>query len=377
MELKVRSVDDSGEKSTQQVEQELLDKHEKSLDQETESKPAVVDVQFKQEKDTPITQEVREEQPKEESKGLTEEEVLSHINNRYDKNIASVDDLFAERQAQEELPEDVASYLKYKKETGRGINDYVKLNKDFSTMEPDDLLRNYFKETEEGLDDEDIDFKMEEFGYDEEIDEPSDVKRTKIAKKKVIAKAKKYFNEQKEKYRLPVESAGNVVSQSNSKEYQDYKQYLKDAKTYDEETTKKRELFDKKTNDLFNSEFKGFEFTMDDKKVIFSPGNPSELKKAQSNPMNFVGKYLDDNGMIKDARGYHRSLAIAMNPDRFAQFFYEQGKSDATDSVMRKTKNINMSERRAPETTQKGGMKFKSISQSSGRGLKIRSIKRK
>ena len=381
MELKVRSVEDSGEKSTQQVEQELLDKHEKSLDQQPESKPAIKDVKFTQEKDTPITQEVKEEkpveEPVEEPKGLTEEDVLSHINKRYDKNIASVDDLLAQRESQEELPEDVAAYLKYKKETGRGIDDYVKLNKDFGAMEPDNLLRNYFKETEEGLDDEDIDFKMEEFDYDEEVDEPSDIKRTKIAKKKLIAKAKKYFTQQKEKYKLPVESSGDVVSQSNSKEYQDYKQYLKDAKTYNEESTRKSEWFRKKTDQLFNSEFKGFEFTLNDKKVIFSPGNASDLKKAQSTPANFVGKFLDDKGMLTDASGYHRSLAIAMNPDRFAQFFYEQGKSDATDSVMRKTKNINMSERRAPETTQKGGLKFKSISPSSGRGLKIRSIKRK
>lgn len=375
MELKVRAVNDGGEKSSQQVEQELLDKHEKTLEQK-DNAPVATNVQGNEETNSPVTERVAENKP-EESQDLTEEQVLSHINTRYDKNIESVNQLFEERNSSEELPEDVAAYLKYKKETGRGINDYVKLNKDFSAMEPDTLLRNYFKETEEGLDDEDIDFKMEEFDYDEEIDEPSDVKRTKIAKKKLIAKAKKYFTAQKEKYKLPLESSGDVVSQSDSKEYQEYKQYLKDAKTYNEESTRKGEWFDKKTNELFNSEFKGFEFTLDDRKVIFSPGDAGELKKSQSSPMNFVGKYLDENGMMKDARGYHRALAIAMNPDRFADFFYEQGKSDATDSVMRKTKNINMSERRVPEVTQKGGLKFKTMNPSSGKGLKIKSIKRK
>ena len=376
MELKVRAVEDSQEKSTQQVEQELLDKHEKSLEQ-NESKPVIKEIQGNKETTPPVTEEVKEDKPEEKSKGLTEEEVLSHINNRYDKNIESVDDLFVERESQEELPEDVAAYLKYKQETGRGIDDYVRLNKDFGAMEPDTLLRNYFKETEEGLDDEDIDFKMEEFESDEEVDEPSDVKRTRIAKKKIIAKAKKYFTEQKEKYKLPLESSGDVVSRSDGKEYQEYKQYLQNAKTNEEDASRKGQWFEKKTTELFNSEFKGFEFTLDDKKVTFSPGNASELKKAQSTPMNFVKKYLDENGMIKDASGYHRALAIAMNPDRFAQFFYEQGQSNATEDVMRKTKNINMSERRAPETTQKGGMQFKSMNQSSGKGLKIRSIKKK
>ena len=380
MEIKVRAVEDSGEKSTQQVEQELLDKHEKSLEQK-ETTPEPVSVREVKE-DVPITQEVKtelkeEEKPVVEKTGLSEDEVLSHINERYNKNIESVDDLFATRETQEELPEDVASYLKYKKETGRGIEDYVRLNQNFDDMEPDNLLRKYFKETEEGLDDEDIDFKMEEFDGDEELDEPADIKRKKIAKKKVIAKAKKYFTELKDKYNKPLESSGDVISTSDSKDYQEYKQYLKDAKTYEEETTKKRNWFDKKTNEVFSSEFKGFEFTLDDKRVIFSPGNASELKSAQSSPMNFVKKYLDESGLIKDAKGYHRALAIAMNPDRFAEFFYEQGKSNATEDVMRKTKNINMSERRTPESTQKGGMKFKSISQPSSRGLKIRSIKRK
>ena len=380
MEIKVKAVGDSAEKSTQQREQELLDKHEQSLEQKetTSETPVVKEVK----EETPVEpkaqeEKVEEEKPVLEKADLTEEEVLSHINKRYNKSIDSVDDLFASRETQEELPEDVAAYLKYKKDTGRGIEDYVKLNQNFDDMDPDNLLRKYFKETEEGLDDEDIAFKMEEFDGDEELDEPSDIKRKKIAKKKVIAKAKKYFTELKEKYNKPLESSGNEVSQSDSKEYQEYKQYLKDAKTYEEETTKKRNWFDKKTNEVFSSEFKGFEFTLDDKRVIFSPGNASALKSAQSTPMNFVKKYLDDSGLIKDAKGYHRALAIAMNPDRFAQFFYEQGKSNATEDVMRKTKNINMSERRVPESTQKGGMQFKSLSQASSRGLKIKSIKKK
>tara|TARA_R100000655_G_scaffold109461_1_gene164026 strand:- start:685 stop:1827 length:1143 start_codon:yes stop_codon:yes gene_type:complete len=380
MEIKVKAVGDSAEKSSQQREQELLDKHEESLEQkETTSETPVVKEVKEEAPVEPKAQEekVEEEKPVLEKADLTEEEVLSHINKRYNKSIDSVDDLFASRETQEELPEDVAAYLKYKKDTGRGIEDYVKLNQNFDDMDPDNLLRKYFKETEEGLDDEDIAFKMEEFDGDEELDEPSDIKRKKIAKKKVIAKAKKYFTELKDKYNQPLESSGNEVSKSDGKEYQEYKQYLKDAKTYEEETTKKRNWFDKKTNEVFSSEFKGFEFTLDDKQVIFSPGNASELKSAQSTPMNFVKKYLDDSGLIKDAKGYHRALAIAMNPDRFAEFFYEQGKSNATEDVMRKTKNINMSERRVPESTQKGGMQFKSLSQSSGKGLKIKSIKKK
>jgi len=167
------------------------------------------------------------------------------------------------------------------------------------------------------------------------------------------------------------------MSESESKDYQEYKQYLNDAKTYEENAAKQGQWFTKKTNEVFNNEFKGFEFKINDKSLVFSPGSTSELKQSQSSLMNFTNKFVDENGLLKDAQGYHKALAIAMNPDRFAEFFYEQGKSNATEDVMRKTKNINMSERRVPESTQKGGMQFKSLSQASSRGLKIKSIKKK
>ena len=139
---------------------------------------------------------------------------------------------------------------------------------------------------------------------------------------------------------------------------------------------RKRKWFDQKSEEVFSKDFKGFEFNINDKKISFTPGDAAELKRAQSNPMNFINKFLDDSGLIKDATGYHKSLSIAMNPEKFAKFFYEQGLSDATEDVMRKTKNINMSERKTPEVINKGGMQIKAVNQDSGRGLQIRSIKK-
>ena len=272
------------------------------------------------------------------------------------------------------MPEDVAAYFKYKKETGRSLEDYVKLQQDFSSMNPDSLLRQYLTVTEEGLDPEDIDSLMEEYDYDEEVDEPAAIKKLKLAKKKDIAKAKKFFREQQELYKQPLESRES--SAPPSKEYEAYKQYMSEAKTQQEEGDRRANWFAKKSDELFNSEFKGFKFKVDDSEVMFSPGSPADLRKAQDTPMNFIKKFLDEGGMLKDAAGYHRSLAIAMNPEKFAQFFYDQGKSNATEDVMRKTKNINMTERTTPEISTKGGMQVKSVSQPSSRGLKIKSVKR-
>jgi len=385
MDIKVREVT-ADEKSTQQIEQELFDKHEEKQQSETEQESievkavepeAEVEVkEYNTQEETPVEEVVEEQPPQLEAQPeLNEDEVLSYIGKRYGKEINSIDELVSKREESEPLPEDVAAYLKYKKETGRGFNDFAKLQKDYSDLSPDALLKEYYSITEEGLDSEDIDLLMEDFVFDEEIHEPNEIKKIKLAKKKEIAKAKKFLKQQQETYKQPLESRESSANADNN-ELIEYRQYLESAKTQEEQANHKRQWFVKKSDEIFSTEFKGFKFNVGDNDVVYTPGSASELKKAQETPLNFVNKFLDSNGYLKDAEGYHRSLAIAMNPEKFAQFFYEQGKSQATDDVIRKTKNINMSERTAPEVTTKSGLQVKSVSQPSSRGLKIKSIKR-
>ena len=358
MEIKVRALDDVEQKSAAQVEEELLQKHEEKFEEEGVA-----------------TKEVGTEEGTE-VKGITEDQVLSHIKDRYNKEFNSMDDIFAEREAAEELPEDVASYFKYKKETGRGIGDYVKLQRDFNDDNPDSLLRDYLEATETALDSDDIESLMDEYSYDDDLDEESDIKKIKVAKKKAIAKAKNYFLEQQEKYKQPLESRQDAISDGEKEEYEVYKQYLSKAATQQDEAKRKSDWFTKKTDEVFNSDFKGFDFNMGDNQLTFSPGNTEEVKNSQLSAMNFVNKHLDENGLMQDAKGYHKALAAAMNPDKFAQFFYEQGKASATEEVMRKTKNINMSTRNTPSSVAKSGTQVKALNSDSGRGLKVRSIKR-
>ncbi len=352
MEFKVKEVTVGEEKSVQQVEQELLDKHEE-----------------KNNDDQP-----KAEEPKAE---LNEKDVLSYIGKRYNKEINSFDELMSQRETQEKLPEDVAAYFKYKKDTGRGIKDFVELQKDFDESDPDSLLKDYLRATEDGLDEEDIETLMDDYSFDEDLDDEGDIKKIKLKKKKAIAKAKDYFKEMQEKYKQPLESRGTQASNFSEEEMKGYKQYIADAKSYEEETARKKELYDSKTLEVFTPEFKGFEFNIGEETITYSPGSLEDLKKSALNPGSWATKYLDDSGLLKDSKGFHRSVAIAQNPEKFAKFFYEQGKANATEDVMRKTKNINMSERRTPEVTSKGGTQFKSLSTDSGRGLKIKSIKRK
>jgi len=389
MDIKVREVS-ADEKSSQQIEQELLDKHEEQTQSDTEQvETAEVKVEEQPEQEAEVkevTEEVQEEKPVEEvveeqppqletPPELKEEEVLSYIGKRYGKEINSIDELVSEREESEPLPEDVAAYLKYKKETGRGFNDFAKLQRDYTDLSPDALLREYYSITEEGLDSEDIDMLMEDFVFDEEVHEPTEIKKIKLAKKKEIAKAKRFLKQQQEQYKQPLESRESSAT-ANNEELIEYRQYLESAKAQQNDATQKREWFVKKSDEVFSSEFKGFKFNIGEDELVYSPGSASELRKAQETPLNFVNKYLDSNGFIKDAEGYHKSLAIAMNPEKFAQFFYEQGKSQATDDVMRKTKNVNMTERSAPEVSVKSGFQVKAVSQPSSKGLRIKSIKK-
>lgn len=363
MELKVRAVEVAEEKSVQEVEQDLLDKHE----QENPTEETVVEEATVE----PVSEEVVEEE-----KSLSDDDVLSFIRDRYNKEINSVDDLFAEREVSQELPEDVSAFLKYKKETGRGINDFMKLQANYDDMSSDQLLREYYSSTENDLDSEDISYIIQDkFGYDEDLDDEADVKKKKIAMKRELAKAKKFFNDQKEQYKVPIESKGSSVPESEVEDYNAYKEYVSQSKTIEEENRKRSEYFQKKTDEVFSDKFEGFEFSIDDKKILFTPGDSKELKSVQSNVNNFISKYLDDKGLIKDPDGYHRALSAAMNPDKLAKFFYEKGKADAVGDVARQSKNIDMDVRTAPQKPAADGMKIRAISQDSGRGLKIRSKK--
>ena len=255
MEIKVREVTDVEEKSSQQIEQELLDKHEQkqeAVQQNTESVAddtnQVEDVQEKEEVQEEIKEEAEtplvEEQPPVE-KELAEEEVLSYIGKRYGKEISSIDELVSTREESEPLPEDVAAYLKYKKETGRGFNDFAKLQKDYSDLSPDALLREYYTITEEGLDSDDITSLLEEFDYTEETHEPSEIKKLKLAKKKEIAKAKKFLREQQDLYKQPLESRESSAAVDNEEIIQ-YRQYMETAKATYAENEKKSQWLRKK-----------------------------------------------------------------------------------------------------------------------------------
>ena len=363
MEIKVKSLDSMPEKSAQEVEEKLLKNHENEMSTDAVEKEPV--------------EQVVEQDSTVESPTIKDEDVLSYIKNRYNKDISSVDDLFSEREQSNDLPEEVSKYLDYKKNTGRGFEDFVKVNKQYDNLEDDQVLAEYYSLTESDLDKEDIHYLMEEkFSYDEDIDDEKDIKKKNIAKKRELSKAKTYLNELKEKYRIPLESSGTSISEEQVKEIEAYKSYIKNSQSANEIAQKKNEFFVKRTNEVFNPEFKGFEFEVGDKKVKYSYGDVNEMKSKQSDLNNLVNKYVGDDGLINDAKGWHKALSAAMDPQRFASYFYEQGKADAIGDVTKKSKNVNMSIRQTPQSIGDTGFKARQVSDTSGKGLKIRSKKK-
>ena len=381
MDIKVKDIGVKEEKSLSQKEEEVISKASEDV---KETSAPVEQVDTSNESTTP-TQEQESVQPESEaqeeitqSSELSEEDVLKFIKNTYDKDVSSVNDLFAEKEKPQELPEDVSAFLEYRKKTGRGFEDYVKLNRNFKDMDETQLLREYYQATEEDLDAEDIQYMMEDFAYDSEVDEENVIKKKKLAFKKEIGKARKFFEEQKEMYKEPLESSTATFSKEQEEQLAAYNQYVKDAQTYEEEFKRKRNWFLEKTDEVFDTEFKGFDFKVGEDKVLtFLPSKDvEEIKKVNSEGNFFTEMYMDkDTGLIKDASGYHRALSVARNPDRFAKFFYEQGKADATEDVTKKIKNVNMTTRSAPQVVKKDGMTIRALNPSEGRGLKIRSKK--
>ena len=382
MEFKVKAVDANvEEKSRAQVEEALLKEHAEQFENQQDNSQQAEKVDLSENQNS-TTEEISVDETKTEETSLPEfsdDDVLSYIKKRYNKDINSIDDLFEEKSSNEELPEDVSAYLKYKQETGRGINDFYKLQKDIDAMDDNAVLANYYESTEEGLDSDDIqDIINDKFSYDEDLDDEKDIRKIKLAKKRELSKAKKFLNEQKDKYKVPLESSGDGLSNDQQEKINAYKKYMEESKSIEDLNKKRYSYFLDKTESVFNNEFKGFEFSVGEKNISFKPGDAQELKNVQSDVNNFINKFMDKDGLIADPVGYHKAFSVAMNPDKFAKHFYEQGVAATVDNVSRKSKNINMDVRQQSQSVSKNGITIRpmSVSSDSGRGLKIKSRKK-
>ena len=280
--------------------------------------------------ETPVVEEIKEEEIKEKAEELAEQA---------EEAVAEAE------QTGKPLPENIQKLVDFMNETGGGLEDYVRLNQDYSKLDNISLLKEYYKQTKPHLNSEEIEFMMEDaFSFDEEEDEPRDIKRKKLALKEQVAQAKSHLENAKTKYYEEIQY-GNKLTSDQQKAIDFFNRYNKESKEQKEINEKQTRTFLNKTNQLFNKDFKGFEYNVGEKKFRFNVKDAGTVKENQSDISNFIGKFLDKNNEIQDAKGYHKGLFTAMNPDAIAKHFYEQGKADALKESIAKSKNVSMDPR--------------------------------
>ena len=278
-----------------------------------------------------------------------------------------------EQPAQEQrvLPENIEKLVSFMEETGGTVEDYVRLNADYTNVDNQTLIREYYKQTKPHLDSEDISLLLEDFNYDEDIDEPKDIRKRKIAFKEEVAKAKSFLEQLKGKYYDEIKLRPGVT-QEQKKATEFFNRYNEEQQAVKE----KHVDFINRTKKLLNNDFEGFDFKVSDKKFRYGIKNPTQVAENQSDITNFIKTFLNEKGEITDTKGYHKAIYAARNADTIAQHFYEQGKADAIKDVMAKSKNIS----NEPRQTASGdvfvnGLKVKAISGLDSSKLKIKTKK--
>ena len=272
------------------------------------------------------------------------------------------------------LPDNIQKLVDFMEETGGDLEDYVRLNRDIESIDDQDALREYYKETKPHLSSEEVDFLMEDqFAYDETIDDERDIKRKKLARKEQVAEAKAHLDRQKSKYYEEIK-AGSKLTPEQQKAIEFFNRYNKESEQSAKVVEQQKSIFQQKTNQVFNDNFKGFEYNVGDKVYRLNVNNVDQVKQSQSDIGNFVGKFLNENNAMEDAKGYHKGLYTAMNADAVAQHFYEQGKADAIKNIVARDKNIN-TDSRSSHSEAKSGPTFRVLGDDSN-SLKFK-IKRK
>ena len=323
------------------------------------------------------SEKVREENEKkpeestEQSEEKKEEVILEEITeDSTEEEVAEVEEKVEEAIAESEatgkpLPENIQKLIDFMEDTGGDINDYVKLNQDYSKLNDNDVVFEYYRQTKPHLTNDEINFLMEDtFKVDEEEDTDREIRRKKLAFKEQVASARSHLDGQKSKYYKEIK-AGSKLTPEQQKAVDFFNRYNKQSEENKKIVDTNTKIFSQKTNSLFNDKFKGFEYNVGDKKFRFNVKDINSVKQKQSNINNFMAKFVDKNSTLTDAKGYHKALYTAMNADAVAKHFYEQGKADAMKASVAKAKNIDMNPRQAHGEVNVGGMKVRVLGDNS------------
>ena len=358
--LQEQSTDEVPVRDEPAVSEEVREQDvEEPVEEPAGEEPAEVEQPVQEEVEQPVLREITDEEVEEVTEELQEE----------------VNEAIAEAaETGVELPENIQKVVDFINETGGSLEDYVRLNTDYASLNEDQLLREFYESKYTSYDREDIDFLMnDKFGYEEDVDDEIDIRRKKLARKEALAEAKNHLEGLKSKYYEEIK-AGSRLNPEQQKAVDFFNRYNKESEESAKIAERQAKRFQTESAKVFNDKFEGFDFNVGEKKYRFNVKNAGEVKETQGDINNFIKKFLNEDGEMSDARGYHKSLFTAMNPDQVAQHFYEQGRADALKDSVAKSKNVNMDSRGVHETvTASNGMQFRVLNPStSGSKLKVK-----
>ena len=365
--------DEVTEQPTEQVEEKQIDesKFESAGDdsvikvdlskpptqesEEVEQQPAeeeevgVVEEPVAQEEDVPVLEEITEED-------LKDTETIEE----------GIEEVIAESEATgKPLPDNIQKLVDFMEDTGGDIQDYVNLNRDVSQMDDSEVLDEYYRATKSHLTPEERSFLLEDtFGFNEDEDDPREIRKKKIALKEQVAEAKAHLDGQKSKYYEDIK-AGSKLTEEQQKAIDFFNRHNKESEEQNKISEANKRKFKQRTENVFNDKFKGFDYKVGDKKFRFNVKDVEGVKTEQSDLSNFINKFVGKDSTIEDAKGYHKSLFTAMNADAIANHFYEQGKADAIKGQVARDKNINTNPRQTHSEFNASGVKFKVLGESS------------
>ena len=334
----------------EQPKEEAVEENKEEVVEEVKEETTEVETKKEEETEQPVLEEIVDETKEE--KTTTEEKTVEEVK---EEVVEAVEEA---KQTGEPLPENIQKVIDFMNETGGDLEDYVKLNQDYSKYDDMTMLREYYRQTKPHLNADEVDFLIEDgFTFDEEVDDPKDIKRKKLAFKEQVASARSHMDKLKSNYYEEIKS-GVKLTPEQQKAVDFFNRYNKETEESQKIAEQQKSVFENKTQQVFNSEFKGFEYKVGDKRYRFNVNDVDSVKNTQSDINNFVSKFLDKNNTMNDAVGYHKSLFTAMNADAIANHFYQQGKADAVKETMAKAKNVDMTPRETG-TVDTGGFKYK------------------
>jgi hypothetical protein len=270
-----------------------------------------------------------------------------------------------------QLPENIEKLVSFMEETGGSVEDYVRLNADYSSVDDKTLLKEYYKKNKPYLDNSDVELLLEDFDYDEDLDEEKDIRKKKLAFKEEVAKARNFLEDTKAKYYDEIKLKSNVNPEAQ-KAIDFFNRYNKQQEVAEQQ----HQAFKENTKKLFTDNFEGFDIKVGEKKFRYKIQNADKVAENQSNIQNLVGKFLDNDGNVVDTVGYHKAIYAAENVDRIAAHFYEQGKAEAIKDVVNKSKNLSETKARSTQgDVFLNGFKVKAISGADSTKLKIKKFK--